>query len=153
MRRYFKSQESFFGNMTSVPVWYLLRYYPDMYGFSYFWWKIHPIKGWCASYVRIMMQSTCEDIFPLLFSIILYMQPNSSGSGVINLKQLLGIVCVSIMFSIMDWYCLGIQLCRQELILHMGLHQKLWYISTTKCHEVMGKLLWSGCTFSSFLLL
>ena len=91
--------------------------------------------------------------FPWLFSGILCMRPNSEGSGIPYMNQLLGIVGVSIMFSLLDRYFMDIHIFRQEYLLPVGLHRKLWYLSTNKGHKLMGNLLWFCGTFSSFLKL
>ena len=55
----------FFGNMTSVPMQWLLREYPDKYGISDLWCKIHTSKECCGAALYIPMWTTCEDLFLL----------------------------------------------------------------------------------------
>ena len=129
------------------------REYPDKYGISEFLWKIHPGQGCYASALYITIWGTCEELFSLTISKILCMRPNSLGLGVPYLKHLLGVVGFSRMFSLMDWYFMGRHMRHQEYLLPMGLHHEIQYLSTTKVHQVMGKLLWYGGNFSSFMQL
>ena len=55
------------------------------------------------------------------------------------------------MFPLIDQYCLGRHMFRQEFLLPVVLHWKLQYLSTKKGYQVMGKILHSSGTFSSLL--
>ena len=108
------TKSHFLGNMKSVHVQCLLRYYLDKNGILEIWWNIHPSKGWCAVPLYILMFGPCGDVFSWLFSRIIYKQPDSSVLGVPYLKQLLGVVGVSIMSSLLVWCCLSKYICRPE---------------------------------------
>ena len=56
------------------------------------------IKGDVMLLCTFQFGTPVKTYFPSLFSNILCMQPNSSGSGVPYLKQLFGVVGISIIF-------------------------------------------------------
>ena len=77
-------------------------------------WKIHPNRGCSAAALYIPMWVPCEDLFFLTISKILCMWPNSSGLGVTYMKQFLGVVGISIMFSLLDCHYMDRHMYHQE---------------------------------------
>ena len=138
--------------MTSVPVRYCLQESPDRYVISDFYGRSILVKVSVLPLYALQCEVPVMKYSLRMFSKTLYILPNSSGLVVPYLKRFVGIVDILRIFLLLDMYHMNIHTYHQEFILPVFLHQKHQYSSIIGGHQVMGKILWSGGTFSCFML-
>ena len=134
-------------NMTLVPIRCHLTDYPDRYGITDFWWKIHPSKGCCAATLYIHMWGPCEDVFSLTsYQNSLYAAKTIRVEG--SLPETFGAHCRRLRNIFTDGSVLSEQTYVPSRIASTcGPSPKDVILSTIGGHQVMGKLLWSGGNF------